>query len=376
VAEAVERQIAARARAFAEVEVYADSEFDRLARAVFECQYEACAPYRALCDRRGVTPARVRHWTEIPAVPQSAFKSAVLYADGGEAVRVFETSGTTAGRSGRHYVSENGLALYADAMRVTFAHFLLPELERSVWPRTVHVPIALAPSAEEAPGSSLSFMIDGVCAAFFAEPPTRVVRQGKLEIDVLRAALARCERDGRPAILLGTSLAFLDVADALAARGESYELPSGSRIMETGGSKGRRRAIEPGALRARLAETFGVPEDAIVNEYGMTEACSQFYDGSLRDQGREKRGPAWVRALICDPETLAPAPAGATGVVRWVDLANRYSVSFILTEDLARADSEGDDGPGSAPFTLLGRADGAEARGCSLAAEEWERVTS
>jgi hypothetical protein len=216
-------------------------------------------------------------------------------------------------------------------------------------------------------------MIDGVCAAFFAEPPTRVVREGKLELGVLRSALARSERDGRPAILLGTSLAFLDAAEGL---GTTYELPGGSRLMETGGSKGRRLTIEPEALRAKLSEAFGVPPEAIVNEYGMTEACSQFYDGSLREEGREKRGPAWARALICDPETLEPSAAGKTGVVRWIDLANRYSLSFVLTEDLARAESEGDHGPGSAPFTLLGRAEGAEARGCSLAAEEWSRFTS
>jgi len=367
-----DREIAARVRDFGE-SGYADAEFDRLAREVFARQYEACAPYRALCDRRGRGPSRVAHWSEIPAVPQAAFKSATLYSDEAAAVRVFETSGTTVGRSGRHYVSERGLALYTDSMCTTFAHFLLPERDQGAWPRSAHLPIALAPSAEEAPASSLSYMIDGVCAAYFTEPPIRVVREGRLEIGVLRAALARAERDGRPAILLGTSLAFLDAAEAL---GPGYELPSGSRIMETGGSKGRRQAIEPEALRARLAETFGVPENAIVNEYGMSEACSQFYDAVLAGEGREKRGPAWVRALICDPETLEPAKVGQAGVVRWVDLANRYSVSFVLTEDLARAEVEGQWGPGSAPFTLLGRAQGAEARGCSLAAEEWSRVSS
>ncbi len=366
------REIAARVSAFGDG-AYPDSTFDRVAREVFARQYEACAPYRAFCERRDRSPERVRHWTEIPAVPQSAFKTAALYADQGDAVRVFETSGTTSGRAGRHYVSEKGLGLYTDSMCSTFAHYLLPEMERGAWRRTVHSPIALAPSSEEAPASSLSYMIDGVCAAFFAEPPTRVVREGKLELGVLRSALARSERDGRPAILLGTSLAFLDAAEAL---GTTYELPSGSRVMETGGSKGRRRALEPETLRAKLSEAFGVPPEAIVNEYGMTEACSQFYDGSLREEGREKRGPAWARALICDPETLEPSPAGSTGIVRWVDLANRYSLSFVLTEDLARAESAGDHGPGTAPFTLLGRAEGAEARGCSLAAEEWSRITS
>ena len=365
-------EIGWRVRAFGD-DAYPDLEFDRLAREVFARQYEASAPYRAFCERRGRSPGSVRHWTEIPAVPQSAFKTNTLYADRGDAVRVFETSGTTSGRSGRHYVSEKGLVLYNESMCSTFAHYLLPELSRGAWRRTVHSPIALAPSSEEAPASSLSYMIDGVCAAFFAEPPTRVVRAGKLEIGVLRSALARSERDGRPAILLGTSLAFLDAAQAL---GTTYELPSGSRVMETGGSKGRRRAIEPESLRERLSEAFGVPPEGIVNEYGMTEACSQFYDASLREEGREKRGPAWARALICDPETLEPAPPGKPGVVRWVDLANRYSLSFVLTEDLARAEREGDHGPGTAPFTLLGRAEGAEMRGCSLAAEEWSRVSS
>src|SRR5262249_14383291 len=73
-------RIAARVRAFGE-EHYPDAEFDRLAREVFARQYESCAPYRAFCERRGRKPSSVAHWTEIPAAPQSAFKSAALYAD-------------------------------------------------------------------------------------------------------------------------------------------------------------------------------------------------------------------------------------------------------------------------------------------------------
>lgn len=370
----IEQKIARRVATFGE-SAYEDEEFDRLARDVFARQYEACAPYRRFCERRGRTPDAVGHWTEIPAVPQSAFKSAALYSDDDAPVRVFETSGTTAGHPGRHYVSERGLGLYTDSMNATFRHYLLPGLEDGGVRRSVLLPIALTPSSEEAPRSSLSYMVDGVCADLFAEPPTRVVRNGRLEIAVLRSALARSERDGRPAMLLGSSLAFLDAADVLAGRGETYELPGGSRLMETGGYKGRRREIDPHALRGYLSNVFGIPESCIVNEYGMTEACSQFYDGVLRGEGREKSGPAWVRALIRDPETLEPAAIGQMGVVQWVDLANRYSVSFLLTEDLALAEGRERHGPGSAPFTLLGRAEGAEARGCSLAAEEWTRAT-
>jgi hypothetical protein len=163
--------------------------------------------------------------------------------------------------------------------------------------------------------------------------------------------------------------------------------------METGGAKGRRREITGGELRARIHRALGVEEASVVNEYGMTEAGSQFYDRTLLDrwltdtaQGgacdltgsgatpdapRLKHGPPWVRAVVCDPETLEPARPGAIGVLRLVDLANRFTLSFLQTADLATCPVEGAAGPGSGPFALLGRAQGAEARGCSLAAEEW-----
>jgi hypothetical protein len=45
------------------------------------------------------------------------------------------------------------------------------------------------------------------------------------------------------------------------------------------------------------------------------------------------------------------------------DLANFNSVTSILTEDVGVAAGDG--------FLLLGRAEGAQARGCSLAVEEF-----
>jgi hypothetical protein len=47
------------------------------------------------------------------------------------------------------------------------------------------------------------------------------------------------------------------------------------------------------------------------------------------------------------------------------DLANTGSVAALQTEDLGRGVGNVDDG-----FEVLGRASGAEARGCSIAADE------
>jgi hypothetical protein len=68
--------------------------------------------------------------------------------------------------------------------------------------------------------------------------------------------------------------------------------------------------------------------------------------------------------VLVDPETLEPVDGpGRRGLIRWIDLANVETVSAIQTGDLGvRTDTGG--------IRLLGRAPGADLRGCSLTAEE------
>jgi hypothetical protein len=73
--------------------------------------------------------------------------------------------------------------------------------------------------------------------------------------------------------------------------------------------------------------------------------------------------PGWVRAEPVDPLTLEPVEGEATGLLRIDDLANLGSVCSVQTSDLAQRCEGG--------IRLLGRAQGAVARGCSLAVEEW-----
>jgi hypothetical protein len=102
--------------------------------------------------------------------------------------------------------------------------------------------------------------------------------------------------------------------------------------------------------------------------YGLTEHSTQFLDAVLRNRSRGqaapryKTVPPWARTRVLDPETLEELPAGEIGLLCHHDLANLSSVGVVLTEDLGYALSEG--------FELLGRAQGAEARGCSIAIDE------
>lgn len=336
-----------------------EAEFDEAALAVFHHQFAHNAPYRAYGERRGVSPADVRCWTDVPAVPTDAFKAATLLCgDAAAAVAAFRTSGTTAGaeRRGTHYFLD--LTLYEAAVRAGFAEHLLPGGER--------LPVlSLIPSPAAAPDSSLSHMLGEVMRSL-ADGGGYFVGPEGIDLDALLPRLHEAQETGTPVLIPGTSFAFVHLLDELERRGERFRLPAGSRVMDTGGFKGRSRDVPRDELYAAIEARLGVPPAWAVNEYGMTEMSSQFYDGPAGTAGgvvgRVHRGPPWVRSVACDPDTLAPLPPGRVGVLRHCDLANLDSVMALQTADLGVVTGAG--------LRLLGRASGAEARGCSIAMDE------
>jgi hypothetical protein len=348
-----------------------DDAFDRLARGVFAHQFACNRPYRLFCERRGASPETVARWTDIPAVPTDAFKAAALVcgdpvaieAAGGAESRtsaVFRTSGTTLGAAqrGTHHVPD--LALYDAALRAGFAAHLLPEGGRMRM-------ISLVPPPREAPDSSLSHMAGAVVADLgTAESGWFVSPDGGIDHGGLADALRSAVSAGAPVCILGTAFALVHWLDALREADARFRLPDGSRLMDTGGFKGRSREVTREELYGAVEDRLGIPHAWCVNEYGMTEMSSQFYDGvagaAPAPAERLHAGPPWVRTQATDPETLRPLPHGEVGVLRHVDLANLNSVAAIQTADL------GVTAPGG--FRVLGRARGAEARGCSLAMDD------
>ena len=336
--------------------------FDPLAARVFAYNYSHVPAYAAYCRARDVTPESVVRetdgWTRIPAVPTAAFKELTLLARGATAEAVFRTSGTTRGASdrGEHHVAD--LGLYRDSLRRAFRRFLLPDDPTLTF-------LSLMPPASALPDSSLAFMISDVMAAFSARGSATFADADGTDFAGLDRAVERLSDAGTPALLLGTSASFIHWLDRLRRDGRRHRLPDGSRLMDTGGFKGRGRAVSPDELREAYSGWLGLPPERCINEYGMTEMLSQMYDDSLLADPtpvRRKRGPAWVRTTAVDPATLRPLPPGAPGVLRHLDLANIGSVAAIQTEDFGRVE----DGR----IVLEGRAVDAPPRGCSLAMDE------
>src|SRR5205085_12366751 len=183
----------------------------------------------------------------------------------------------------------------------------------------------------------------------------------------LRRWLRAREAEGRPCAVLGASYAFVHLMDELVRDGESFRLPAGSRILDTGGYKGHSRELPLEAFYEGLAVHFGVPRELCINMYGMTELSTQLYDDGNAVVPSVKTGPHWLRSRQVDPLTGRDVARGERGVLIHCDLASFNSVTSILTEDVGVAADDG--------FLLLGRAEGAQAKGCSLAVAEFLQAT-
>jgi hypothetical protein len=346
-----------------------DAQFNRLALELFSLQFHSVPIYREFCTSRRVWPDSVEHWSAIPALPAVAFKEyEVSSLAAGQRTRVFHSSGTSGQRRGRHFHDAQSLGLYEASLWPWFArHFIGAAVSLDL--------IFLTPSAALAPDSSLAHMFDSVRRQLegSAQFAGRVDTDGSWTLDMERTAkaLSQCVSVQRPVALLGPAFSFVHFLEYCQSQQLRFGLPKGSRALETGGYKGRSRAVSKTRLHQWIGEVLEIPQNHIVTEYGMSELSSQAYDRIAGAQGEQAdalagglfRFPPWAQTQIVSPETGAQVQEGQTGLVRVFDLANIRSVMAIETQDLGVRRREG--------FELIGRAAVAEPRGCSLALREF-----
>ncbi len=338
--------------------------FSNLALRVFEYQYASNPSYAKYAKKRGVTPFNLQDWKKIPPVPTKAFKEfPVVSGDLGSVEAVFKTSGTSSSgvSQGEHHVLD--LSLYRASLIGSMRHQFYSQ----------HSPklLALVKSPRQYQSSSLSFMLGETLGKLSMDRGDFYVNEdNQINNERLVDDLRQCESTGDPVLLAGTAFAFVHWTDWLEECGVSFELPANSRIMETGGFKGRSRVVSRLELYGSLGRLHGISVSSIISEYGMTEMLSQLYESTSMDQktGEIKHlgyeGPPWLRSLVLDVETLIEVPAGEEGVLCHFDLANLGSAMGVLTEDVGVALENG-------AIQLIGRLNDAEQRGCSLAMDDY-----
>lgn len=308
-------------------------EFEEIALEVFEWVYANNSIYRTFCDNLKRTPDTVSSTDMIPFVPVNLFRYNKLLADGYKAQLHFETSGTTANETGRHYIADP--SLYITSAMNCFGNFY-----GNIEDYTI---LALLPGYLERQHSSLVYMVDHwIKNSKNPESGFYLYEHEKL-FNTLNSLQSRNQKT----ILIGVTHALVDFS-------EKYTLNFPELIvMETGGMKGRRMELPRTELHSLLKKSFGVP--SIHSEYGMTELLSQAYSKAAGIF----HFPPWMRVLLRDiNDPLAPPQNKVSGAINIIDLANIYSCPFIATDDSGILHDDGS-------FEITGRIDFSVIRGCS-----------
>ena len=309
-----------------------DAEFEMLALSIFDYQMESnsiYAPYAALI-LKGKAPNNI---FEIPFLPISFFKTEQIICQGRPVEEVFLSSGTT-GEQSKHLVSD--ISLYRESYLKAFELFYGDITQYCI--------LSLLPNYREREGSSLIYMVDDLISKSKHEQSGFYLN----DYESLSMRLQKLEKEGQKTILFGVSYALLDLAEQFPQKLEH------TIIIETGGTKGKRKEMLKEELHQNLKAAFSL--DVIHSEYGMSELLSQSYSNG---EGIFK-SPPWKKILIRDTnDPLSIIGDNKTGGINVIDLANIYSCPFIATQDLGKTFEDG-------TFIVLGRFDNSDLRGCNL----------
>jgi hypothetical protein len=315
-------------------EISSEQEFTACALELFRYQYDQNAVYRAFVDACKVHPETITRVADVPFLPIEFFKTHDVVCGNVPPQAIFRSSGTTGMARSRHLVTDLNV----------YRHSFLKGFEKCYGdPQDVQF-LALTPTPEQAPDSSLVWMIQKLMD-ISSSPENGFFLASH---SGLSARLRQRRARNKKVALIGLTYALVDFANNYP--GDYTPLI----VIETGGMKGHRTEITREELHSLLCPAFGVEQ--IHSEYGMTELLSQAWS---QGEGRFNT-PPWMKVMIRDPhDPLSFLGPGETGGINIIDLANQDSCSFIATQDLGRMHYDGQ-------FEVLGRFDASDARGCSL----------
>ena len=309
--------------------------FAELALELFRYQATHVPIYTVYLKSISCQPNTVNHLEDIRFLPISFFKTHQINS-ANKFSFYFQSSGTTAVERSRHYVSD--LTFYKKNATYIFEqqYGLLKDF----------VVLALLPSYQDNNASSLIYMVDDFMKQTNNETSSYFQPNQILEIE---QAIITLQQRNKKILLIGVTYALLDLA--VAAQWQHFP---NLIVMETGGMKGRKEELTRAEVHQIIKSKLGVT--TVHSEYGMTELLSQAYakaDGNFEC-------PSTMQVMIrelTDPFTLQTL--GNTGGINIIDLANVDSCAFIETQDLGKQNKEG-------TFSVLGRIDHSEIRGCNL----------
>ncbi len=323
-----------------------------------------CSVFDRWYRKQGLDPgAEIADLARVPFLPVSIFKRLVLESVGEQdVVRVLKSSATSSQTPSRVVLDR----VTRDRQMRTLGVLLSALMGPTRRPFVV-LDAAAIPGAD----LELSARVAGLRGYLMMASETHHVlesRDGRLELetDKLATLLEGFHSQQVPVCLIGyTYMLYQYVVAPLVRAGLCLPLPAGSMVLHFGGWKRlARQAVDRERLNMEVAQVFPMAEPCIRDVYGFTEQLGVIYP----DDGHGVRlAPTYSEVIVRDPLTLEPLPEGKPGLLEFITpLPHSYPGIALLLDDMGRIVSrdQAEGGRYGTRFEVLGRAQGAEIRGC------------
>jgi len=374
-------------------------------RATTIAQFRECPAYRALCERQGFDPERDLQKpgdeAKIPWITSNSFKRSHqlftrLLRRPPTAIEVWTASSGTSGDPSLVGRSRAEVAAYRKAYRSSFYHLQGKErwdVSLLFWPDPQPILARSEPMINgkvEPYGLHIAFEAglthDAAQRKFVAQfnPQTRGF---SIDSEAILTELQQADSAGRTIFIGGSPiLLYQSLYRYAKEKGQSFHLGARCHVQfGAGGWSGRKGSmmgdgpIPKEEFIPGLCELLGLESSRLVADmWGSTETSF-----AMPAHFSDRRGDflfhelPWARIILRDPETLEPIrEAGRSGLLEVITpygVDSFAGVAILIDDILERVEAE--DGPGcdfgQPAFHFVGRAQGAEAKGCGALAADW-----
>lgn len=151
--------------------------------------------------------------------------------------------------------------------------------------------------------------------------------------------------------------------------GQTFDLGKDTTLVSGGGWKTfSGEAVNPDKFRTDVSKILGITKERILDVYSFTETdCVH-----VECEHHNKHVLPWQDVVVRDVETLEPVEMGEKGLINVINpIAHGYAGVSILQDDIVRITMEDTCpcGRKGKIIEVLGRAEGAEAKGCGAQLE-------
>ena len=331
-------------------------EFDALALEIFQYQAKHNLVYKKYLRHLHIQVNTIDTIKKIPFLPIEFFKTQNVFSGEDKTRITFESSGTTGQNTSQHHVQDP--EFYLQIAEQIFEKFYGKLSDFQIF--------ALLPSYLERTNSSLIYMVDHFIKKSGNPNSGFYLDDYKALAKALGGDGTNKKGNGRNRtsniLLIGVTFGLLDFAESdidLSFLQNTDNLI----VMETGGMKGRRKELLREEVHEILTKAFHVK--TIHSEYGMTELLSQGYS---KGEGVFEL-PVSMKIMLRDiNDPFHYITNSRSGGINIIDLANVDSCCFVETKDLGSWITENREQSldNYQKFSILGRFDNSDIRGCNL----------